>query len=220
MEKDNFQIAKDMSDFADIMVQIPEDLETVKLPSPQLLEYYRLRAKRVLSLYDGISEDSVFPIIEDILRFNEEDKGKPIEERQKIIFRLSSPGGDPDAAMSLASTIQLSKTPIVIINMCDCYSAAFLILIAAKERYGLPYTNYLWHAGSLSVSGGTIAVTDTVDFLKKYEKIYEEYIIANTGIDKKAYARVKKNDYYMTTEEAMTNGVITGVVTDIDDIYN
>lgn len=201
-------------------VSVVEGLENVKLPSPQLAEYYRQKENRVLSLYDEISEDTVFPVIEDILFINELDKDIPVEQRKEILLRLSSNGGDPDAAMSLVAVIQLSKTPIVIVNMCDCYSAAFLILLASKVRYSLPFGKAMWHPGSANVSGGLVQVTDTVDFLKKYEKIYEDYIISNTGIDKKIYTKIKKNDFFMTTQECLDFGIIHGVIEDIDKLYH
>lgn len=211
--------------FSDIMLspmelELQTESENVKLPSPELMEYYRLRGQRVFNLYDDITEDTVFPIIDNILRCNDEDRNIPVESRVPIILRLTSAGGDPSAAMSLVAVIQLSKTPVINVNMSVCYSAAFLILIAAQKRYGLPFSAALWHPGNANLSGGLTAVTDTMDFIKKLEKTYEDYIIAHTKMDKKTYAKIKKNDFFMTTAESLTYGVIDEVIEDINILYN
>lgn len=213
---------KSCDDYESVSITLPAELENVKLPNPQLMEYYRQKKNRVLSLYDGISEDSILPIIEDILNFNEDDKEVAVEARKPIILRISSAGGDAEAAMSLANVVQLSKTPITIINMCDCYSAAFLIIISAKKRMSVASGNFMWHSGSLSQNGtvGLNTMFDTMDFLKRYEKIYETYIIGNTKIDKKTYTKIKKDDFFMTAQDALELGVIDEIITDISQFYN
>ena len=52
-----------------------------------------------------------------ILKWNKEDEGKPIEERQPIKLMFFSPGGDLDINYTIIDVIHLSKTPIIGINI-------------------------------------------------------------------------------------------------------
>ena len=136
----------------DFSITIPQSLENLNLPAPELLSYYKHYEDRVFWV-EGEIDESIMYLSKMIIDCNREDKGIPVEDRKPIRIFISSNGGLLDETMSLVRLIGISKTPVITINACYCYSAASLILIAGHKRYAMPGTKCLFHSGSGSATG-------------------------------------------------------------------
>lgn len=151
-----------------------------------------------------------------IIEYNEEDYGLPIEDRRPILLLIDSPGGDPTAGFHLIDTICLSDTPVITINVGQCSSMAFLIMISGHGRYSYPSATFLMHDGSIFVNGTTNKVKDLIHFEDKLEtEIIKPHVLRHSNMTSKKYDEVCSKEYYMTAKEALADGFIEGVVSSL-----
>lgn len=201
----------------ELQIELPEHLEDIKLPSPELLSYWRLAENRIFYI-DYEIDESVLEIQRNILLINMSDKDIKPEDRKPIKILIDSPGGLLSETMSLASTIMMSKTPVITINIAEAHSGGCLLLLAGHKRYTFPYAKAMIHTGSGTVSG---SFEQTEQAQKIYKKQVDEmgtYILERSKMDEKVYKRNKSKDWYMDADEQVQNGIVHGIITDIDEI--
>lgn len=201
----------------DIAVMIPESIENLQLPNPSLVTYWRNEDERIFWIEDEITSD-LFEFSKQIVRFNKEDKGVSVENRKPIKFFIDSPGGDLDATLAFIGLVGISKTPIWTINAGSAYSGAGLILMAGHKRFALPNSQALIHTGSGSL-GGTY--DQTTEQMKNYKQLIEKmksFILSHTNIDQKLFNKNKSKDWYITTDEQLSLGIVDKIVDDLDEI--
>lgn len=142
--------------------------ENLTLPDPAVEKFYQDEANRVLWLQEEIKEDSI-GIADAIVRFNFEDRGIPVNERQPIWLFIDSPGGLLDITLAICNVILTHKTPIIAVNMGQACSGAALIYACCQQRAAYPYASFLLHQGS----GGTYGTFQQT----KYQQADYEYKI-------------------------------------------
>lgn len=177
---------------------------------------------RRLYINFGIDESVIESIAYQIMRFNREDKGKPVEERTPIKLYINSPGGDVCAGYGLIDAILTSKTPVYTINQAMCASMGFLIFIAGDKRYTMPHSEFLMHDGSTAGWDSTAKMKDRMDFeLGELEQMTREYILSRTQITEDMYKEKYRVEWYFLPKLAKEIGVadyIIGEDCDIDEI--
>ena len=141
-----------MENFDTLLDAIPEYLANLALPDPKLMEYYRNEQDRVYYV-DTAIDDSTLGLVKFILRCNQEDVGKTVEQRKRILIMIDSSGGSVEVLNSLIGAIKISKTPIWTCCYCSAYSAAADLLACGHKRFALPHTCIMFHAGSCTYSG-------------------------------------------------------------------
>lgn len=201
----------------EIAVMLPQNIENLQLPAPELVMYYKNDNDRVFWIEDEIG-DGLFEYSKQILRFNQEDKDIPVEERKPIKFFIDSPGGDLETMLAFIGLVGISKTPIWMINAGIAYSAAGLILMSGHKRFALPNSQCLIHTGSGQL-GGTF--DQTTEQMKNYKQMVEKmknFIISHTNIDQKLFNKNKSKDWFITTDEQLELGIVDKIVDDLDEI--
>lgn len=177
---------------------------------------------RRLYINFGIDEEIIESIVWHILRYNRQDKGKPIEDRVPIKLYINSPGGDLCAGYGLIDAILTSKTPVYTINQAMCYSMGFLIFIAGQKRFAMPHAEFLMHDGSNAAYGSTAKMKDRMDFeLGELEAVTKDYIINHTKITSQLYDEKYRVEWYFLPKKAKEVGVVDCIVgedCDIDEI--
>ena len=146
----------------------------LSLPEPSIVHYYRSHAKRIIWLEDDINEDSIV-IVNNIIAWNIEDAGKPIEDRKPIKIYINSPGGNLNECLAICDAIRMSETPVYTINLNMAASAAAAIFMCGHRRVAMPSAQFLIHLGS----GGTMG---TYQQTKSQQKNYEATIQTFKGI--------------------------------------
>lgn len=204
----------------DILVELPivDELENVKLPSIEMVTFWKNYQDRILSIDCPITEN-IIEYIKMIVRFNKEDKGVPIEDRKPIKIYCYSYGGDADIGNALIDCIEMSKTPVWVFNMGICASMMALISMAGHKRFAMPNAQYLIHQGMAGVQGQTSQVFDAVDNMKKNEDKIRDYVLSHTNIDKRLYNKKAKVEWYVNAEEALKLGICDEIVKDMDLLY-
>lgn len=177
---------------------------------------------RRLYINEQIDETVISSIVYQILRFNRQDKGKPIEDRVPIKLYINSVGGSVPDGYGLIDAIITSKTPVYTINQAMCASMGFLIFIAGAKRYTMPHSEFLMHDGSNVAYGSTAKMKDRMDFeLGELEEMTKEYIISRTKITNELYNEKYRMEWYFLPKVAKEHGVadyIVGEDCDIDEI--
>lgn len=166
---------------------------------------------------DHSHADSVFEMIKFWNNIDEINE-VAIEERQPIKIYINTPGGDLDATFSIISSIKISKTPIYTITTGTGYSGGFFIGICGHKKFGLPYSSFLFHEGSSMDGGDAHKFIQKAEFYKAQLNRLKKIVTSNTKITNKMYERIKKDDWFMESEEALEYGVIDKIVNDISEI--
>lgn len=199
-------------------IALPEDLENMQLPSPEMVNYWQLAENRIFYI-DYEIDETILEIQKAIININIADKGIDPTERIPVKLLINSPGGYLSETMSLASTMVMSKTPIITVNMGIAYSGGGLLLMAGHRRYAMPYSKALIHSGS----GGTYGTYEqTTEQQKTYKRQVDDmgqFILERTGMDEKIYKKNKSREWYLMPEEQVQHGVVHAIVTDLDEIF-
>lgn len=210
---------KKIEDFDMIpLVQIPQSANYA-LPDDSLLSFYNDLEERLFWVTDEINSYSL-NLIHYILKWNREDQGIEPSKRKPIRLLISSPGGSLDIFTAIGNIIQLSKTPVIGINISCSYSAAAMILLMCHERYALSEdVSVLFHQGSCSGVQGTY--DQVASFMKNYEKEVarlSQIILDRTSFSKEEVDEKMKGDWYVTAREGVERGVYDGIVSSIDEL--
>lgn len=197
-----------------------EELSNIKLPDPQLFDYYK-RLKNREILWNQDIDENIVELTQLIIQWNKEDKDKPIEERQKIKIFINSDGGCLNSVMHTINIIKLSTTPIITIGMGKCFSSGGLLLMGGHKglRYIFETTEALIHDGSTGAIGNTGKVIDNLEYTKKIEDKTKEYILSHTTITKKEYDKNYRKDWWLMSDEIIKYGLADKVITDLSEIY-
>ena len=197
-------------------IVIPAEAD-VKLPSPDLVHYYKDYDERNISI-DYDIDDNLFEVTKQIMEYNRKDKDIPAEKRKPINIYIMSYGGDLYQAYACIATMLASKTPIRTINMGVAMSAGILLLLAGHERYAMKYSTAMIHQGSGGAQG---TFSEMEEQQKNYRKLIDcmrDYILDRTNIDMKLYNKNKTKDWFLTDKEQVELGIVSKIVDDIDTI--
>lgn len=197
-----------------IVVSIPERANAT-IPDPSLLWYYEDLEDRVYQLVGEVDE-GLLDFSRHVIRWNREDKDKPIEERKPIKLFFFSPGGSLDINYSVIDIIRLSKTPIIGINMGVCCSAAAYIYLACHKRYMLPHSYFVFHQGSSQMSG---TYGEVVAIMADYQNQVAElssFMEERTTYTSEEITNNIVTEWYVREEEALEKGVCHEVIEDIE----
>lgn len=200
-----------------IVLPIPEGTEDLRLPDPELLDYYVNRRDRKIFITGEITEDLV---IQNrlIIQYNQEDAGIPAEDRKPIYVYIFSEGGDLSATYSFIAMIESSITPVITVNMGEAYSGGGLILISGHRRYCLKRSKALIHQGSGGMQGTYSEIEEGQKSYKKSIEQMKQFILEKTNIDEKLFNRNKSKDWWFDDSEQVEYGLVDGIVESIDEI--
>ena len=202
-----------------MQIMIPQGLENMQLPSPELLTYYKNLEHRVIWL-DSNVDDMWLEYEKQIIEWNREDKNIAVEDRKPIKLMFFSYGGQIDINYSFIDLIQQSKTPVWGVNMGQACSAACFIFIACHKRFTMPRSSFLIHQGG--VDGGFSGTYEqVVAAITEYQRQIDEladYLLQHTDITEEVLEEKFASEWYLTAQEAVEFGVADQIITDIDEI--
>ena len=89
----------------EIRIAIPQEVENLQLPSPELITFYRNLENRVLWL-DSDVNDYWLEFSRKIIEWNRDDKDIPIKQKKQIRLKFFSYGGSLDINNALIDTIK------------------------------------------------------------------------------------------------------------------
>ena len=199
-----------------ITLNIPQPLENMNLPNPELLTYYSDLEKRIIWLEEEVTECTL-EFVRKIIEWNREDEMNGLEpkDRKPIKIFFFSPGGDLDVNYALIDTIRLSKTPVYGINIGRCCSAAAYIYLSCHHRYMMNHSYFAFHQGSSQLSG---SYNEVVAIMNDYQGQVAE--LSNLMKERTLYTEEEIMDnivteWYVRKEEALEKGVCHEIINDI-----
>lgn len=197
---------------------IPKAIENVQLPDPELRNYYVDLEHRTFWLDEEVTP-YLLELIKYIVRWNAEDSATPVEKRQPIRIYFFSPGGDLDVNYALIDTIKMSKTPIIGINIGQCASAAAYIFLSCHKRYMLPHAYFILHQGSGTLSGTFEQICAQMEDYQQQVEELATFVLEHTTYSEEAVAEKIVGEWYIRKDEALENGVVHGVITDVSQLF-
>ena len=200
-----------------IRISLPDNTGTLKLPTPEIVSFWRLAEERMFFIDFEIDEE-LLEISKQILYINMRDKGVKADERQPIKLFIYSYGGDLSAVYSLISVIEASDTPIWTVNLGVAYSAGMLLLLSGSKRFGLKRSQVLAHSGSASLGGTYEQLQENQKSYDKMVQDMRDYILVKTKINPKLFNKNKNKDWYMSDEEQLEYGVIDKIVNSLSEV--
>lgn len=203
---------------SEILLGVPSSVANMQLPDPDLRDYYRDETDRIFWI-DSNVDDNTLDLVKMIIRCNSEDKGKSVDERTPIKVMVNSGGGDVQVMMTIIKTMKISKTPVYTVCFSSAMSAAAEILAAGHKRYALPGTCVMVHSGSCSYGGTMEQAESCKKYVDSLTKRATDEFVANTKINAKTLKKKGASDWYMDENEALENGVIDEIITDLDEIF-
>lgn len=176
--------------------------------------------KRELYIFQEIDADTLDYVSSRIMKYNQEDVGKPIKERRPIIIYISSYGGSVLDGFGIVNTIEHSKTPVWTVNIGYCFSMAFHIFISGHKRFTYPDAVFLHHDGSDGSIDSSCKFRDYADFLKRHrDKVIKPHTLRHTKITEEDFDKNERVEWYIFADEAKELG-ITDYVIDKNGKYN
>jgi ATP-dependent Clp protease, protease subunit len=175
-------------------------------------EYVKHLEERILIFNEDVNDMQVEKTIVQILRWNREDEGKPVEDRKPIQILLNTPGGDVYVGMVICDVIQKSVTPVhgVILGMAA--SMGSLLAIACHKTSAYQHSNVLIHDGSTFLVGSSNKVKDHMKFQELKDKQIKDFIINNTKITEEKYDEMADREWWLTAEQALEQGIIQEIL--------
>lgn len=200
-------------------IAIPQNVENLQLPDPSLLQFYRNYENRILWIDDEITTMTL-EYAKMIMQWNFDDKANdvPIKERVPIKVIFFSPGGDLEVNNCLVDTIQLSKTPVIGVNVGMAASSGCFIYLACHKRYTFPTAEFLLHKGAGQFSGTYDVV---ISAIMNYQRQIEElgnFVLSHTNIPEEIFEENFATDWYLSAKEAIEYGVADKIITSLDEI--
>lgn len=207
------------ADIAYLDVAIPQNVENLQLPDPSLLQFYRNYENRILWIDDEITTMTL-EYAKMIMQWNFDDKKNNIsvEERTPIKVIFFSPGGDLEVNNCLVDTIQLSKTPVIGVNVGMAASSGCFIYLACHKRYSFPTAEFLLHKGAGQFQGG---YNEVVAAIMNYQRQIEElgnFVMSRTNIPQAIFDENFATDWYLSAKEAIEYGVAEKIIKSLDEI--
>lgn len=201
-----------------VMLYVPENIANQQLPDEELLAFYQDLENRVLWIDDEISDLSLL-YVKNILRWNKEDSGIPIEQRKPIKLLFHSVGGDLDIQAMISNIITLSKTPIIGIAMGMVASAAAYIFLNCHKRYMLSSSYFLFHKGSIGVNGNANDVLSLIEDYQEQLNVLVQKIVSCTDFTEAEVLNNIGMDWYVRAPLALEKHVVDKIVDNIDDLF-
>lgn len=200
-------------------IAIPENVENMQLPSPELLTFYKNFENRILWIDNEINDYSI-EYAKYIMQWNRDDKlaGTKKEDRKPIKLLFFSPGGDLNVNNMLVDTIALSETKVIGINCGMAASAACFIYLSCHERLTLPNAQFLIHQGAGSFEGTyDIVVSAITNYQKEIENL-GKFVLSRTNIPENVFYENFITDWYIDANEAIKYGLCSKIITSLDEI--
>ena len=170
--------------------------------------YSRLLAERIVFLGTPVDDQIANLIIAQLLHLESEDPDKD------IFLYINSPGGSVYAGLAIYDTMQFIKPDVQTICVGIAMSMGSLLLAggAKGKRMSLPNSRILIHQVSSGFQGQATDIEIHAREVIELRRRLDEIIAQHTG---QTYDKVRgdtERDYFMTSEEAKTYGIIDRVI--------
>jgi ATP-dependent Clp protease protease subunit len=170
--------------------------------------YSRLLNERIIFLGEDVNEGTANVVVAQLIHLAYADPKKDIK------LYINSPGGSVYDGMAIYDTIQYIKPDVQTIGIgLQASMGAFLLSSGTKgKRFALPNSRIMIHQPSSGTQG---KVTDQEISLREsilLKGILNEILSKNTGQKLTKIEKDMERDFWMSSDEAKTYGIIDEVI--------
>ena len=139
-------------------------------------------------------------------------------EEDPVYVYINSPGGCADSGFAIYDMLRYFKAPVITICSGLCASAAVMIYLGADKgkNYSLHNSRFLLHQPSTGIRGSASDIEITADEINKIRERYDGVVSEITGKTKRQVAADADRDFWMSAQEAKKYGLVTKIITSID----
>ena len=152
-------------------------------------------------------------LIASIISFwNKMDKDIADRYRKPIKIYIDSEGGSLTDTFTIIDAISLSELPIYTIVTGTAYSGGCLVALSGHKRYAFPHASFMLHEGSTSTGGDSHKFINYSKFYQKQLNQLKDIVIKHTNMTDEFYESIKRDDYWLSADEAIEKGIIDEIV--------
>src|SRR5213080_2495863 len=170
--------------------------------------YSRLLNDRIIFLGQPVDDQIANLVIAQLLHLESVDPDKDIS------IYVNSPGGSVYAGLAIYDTMQFIKPDVQTICCGIAMSMGAVLLSggAKGKRMALPNAKILIHQVSSGFQGQATDIEIHAREVIELRRKLDEIIAHHTGKDVEKVRKDTERDYFMTSEEAKTYGIIDKVI--------
>jgi ATP-dependent Clp protease, protease subunit len=170
--------------------------------------YSRLLKDRIIFLGTAIDDHVSNVVIAQMLYLESQDPDK------EIFFYLNSPGGLVSSGMAIFDTMNYIKPPVSTFCMGQAASMGALLLSAGQKgkRYALPHSRILIHQPLGGFQGQATDIDIQAREILRLKEELNDILADLTGQPLTKIQADTERDYYMTSEQAKSYGIIDEVI--------
>ncbi len=174
----------------------------------------KLIKSRIIILSDPIDSKIAKDIITQTLFLQQENNEKPIK-----VF-INSPGGSANDGFAIYDILKYSGCPIYTYAIGLCASAAVLVYLSAPRnfRFALPNAKFLLHQPSTAITGRVSDIEVNAKEILKLRERYNKIVAEETGQTIEKITQDSDRDFWLTTEEAQSYGLVGKIVNNLSEI--
>jgi|SRR3989339_921276 len=170
--------------------------------------YSRLLKDRIIFLSGSIVDSVANAVIAQLLFLESQDPKKDIK------LYINSPGGVVTAGLAIYDTMQYVKPDVstICIGLAASMGATLLVAGAKGKRFALPNSEILLHQVMGGAEGQAVDVEISARQIIKLKNKLNQILAKHTGQDLKKVEKDTDRDFYLTSEEAKTYGIIDQII--------
>lgn len=190
-------------------ILVPTVIEKTAMGERAYDIYSRLLKERIIFLGTEVDETVANLVIAQLLFLESEDPDKDIK------LYINSPGGSVYAGLAMFDTMNAIKPDVstICVGMAASMGAVLLSAGAKGKRFALPNAKIMIHQGSAGFSGTPSDIEITAREVLKSRQTLDEILAERSGKPVEEVHRDTDRDYWMSSKEAQTYGLIDHIIT-------
>jgi ATP-dependent Clp protease protease subunit len=170
--------------------------------------YSRLLKERIIFLAGVITDPVANSIIAQMLFLAAQDPSKEIK------LYINSPGGSVTAGMAIYDTMQYIKPDVstFCVGLAGSMGATLLAAGTKGKRFALPNAEILLHQVMGEAGGQAVEIEITAKQIIKIKDKLNKILAKHTGQPLEKVEKDSDRDFYLSSEEAKTYGIIDEVI--------
>ena len=171
--------------------------------------YSRLLKDRIIFLGSPIDDHVANLVIAQLLFLEAENPERDIN------LYINTPGGSVTAGLAIYDTMQYIKPDVSTICVGMAASMGALLLAAGTKgkRYALPHSRIMIHQPWGGVRGQAIDIKIHAEEIMRLRKIINEILAKHTGQPIEKIEKDTDREFFMSSDDALTYGIIDEVIT-------
>lgn len=176
--------------------------------------FSRLLKDRIIFIGSAIEDTLSNLVIAQILFLQNENKN------QDINVYINSPGGSITAGLAIYDTMQFVQCDVATYCIGQAYSMAAILLAGGTKgkRFGLPHTRIMLHQPWGGMRGTATDISIQAEEILRMKKCLNEILVKHTGQSIERVEADVDRDFYMSSPEAKTYGLIDEVIESLREI--